>query len=922
MEGTSLGYGLLPGSIDLNLSILFPTFTQDQGIDSEAQDDLPSPPHSPMMVETELLKDMPSPDPLSFEVSLRSEKTNVEGAATTADSSNSQQASGNILRTPTTATQSSSDYLEIPVEQRKPWRQETISGGKGAEARPETLSGPNDSPKKDEGSMELIRELTAKVAALKARVGDLESEVTTLRELVQLQKAKLLSLQPQPAPQSPPNPATQEPRVAASLSLSSSSTSVGNATKKGEDVTIEAGTGGGANDGAAPTTAGAEDLTYFSPLTSLDRELGDFFSTYFSSSSASSSSSTSNADEATAAAGAADVEVSPVHTEFDYSLVSTSTTSTFIIHPDLESSFIVPYQTSRTASLTPKQTLQRCEAPINEVVAWGFDGGSQRIWLGRYYGLPVELDLLTLSLSDYCRIVTLGLINPTKNMLAWQTVGWVRIDMMRILRKLVREFAERAIREELEDRYLSVWIEAHAIPPTYEKLVIKKFLQLSTELVQMQLLEVSPLLDQGIIVIALEEAIATGKLVVDNNMAHVLYIEPIVLDDTTSGEQVLPNQAMADSPVGQLDVDAEVGVGPSMEAEAEGPAVLEAQFVAGTAEAVASKAQVATPVAPAVIDASLVSGPIPVVEKAALTPSSPPLLIQDKGKRKLTAEELEEERKSKKRARDDKYKPKGSVLLLKPKAKHEKLPAILDPELASERLQFLAKLEAMGYDMMEMLGWSHEFAHSTLIRATRDQLDQQAKVKKQEKQAKAEEAAKLLYKLHKDAWDKQEAMRILSVYRYSSQRTGPMKHSTRAGLIQEIKKKITTGELPPWDVQYANFQAKAKESIKSKDAALKLKKQTSQIKASIPTPKIQASKPSIPKVQTPKVQKIKEPPNPTGSSSDDDKPIFTIIKRVHKPVTSTTSKDPEPKPSTSVSIDEEILKGLTRVTMCKFDRTS
>ena len=257
--------------------------------------------------------------------------------------------------------------------------------------------------------MELIRELTAKVATLEARVGDLESEVTTLRELVQLQEAKLLSLQPQPAPQSPPNPATQEPRVAASLSLSSSSTSVGDATKKGEDVILEAGTGGGANDSVTQTTAvveGAEDLTYFSPLTSLDRELGDFFSTYFSSSSASSSSSISNADEDTATAGTADVEVSSAHTEFDYSLAFTSA-STFINHPILESFFISSAsQASRTTSLTPEQTLQRCEAPINEVVAWGFDEASYRMWMGRYFGLPAELDLTVLSLNDLCRIVT------------------------------------------------------------------------------------------------------------------------------------------------------------------------------------------------------------------------------------------------------------------------------------------------------------------------------------------------------------------------------------------------------------------------------------------------------------------------------------------------------------------------------------
>ena len=300
------------------------------------------------------------------------------------------------------------------------------------------------------------------------------------------------------------------------------------------------------------------------------------------------------------------------------------------------------------------------------MVAWGFDEASQRMWIGRYFGLPAELDLSTLSLIDFCRIVTLGLINPTQNMLAWQTAGWVRTDMMRVLK--------RAIREELEDRYLSAWIEAHAVPPTYEELIIKKFLRLSSELVQMQLLEVSPLLAQSLIIVALDMATTTGtKPVVDNAMALVLYREPIVLDDTTGGDKDLPNQAMADSPVGKLDVDAEVEVGPSMDAEAEGPAVLEAQFAAGTAEAVVSKAQVATPVAPAVIDASPVSGPIPVVTEDASTPSSPPLLVQDKGKRKLTAEELEEERKSKKRALDDKHKPKGPVLELKPKAKYEKL---------------------------------------------------------------------------------------------------------------------------------------------------------------------------------------------------------------------------------------------------------
>ena len=282
-----------------------------------------------MMVETEHLKAMPSQDPLSFEVGLRGEKTNVEGAATTDDSSKGHQDSGNIIRTLTTATQSSSDSLEGPVEQSNPGCQETTSGDGGVEARPKTPSGPNDSPKKDEGSMKLIQELTDKIATLETRVGDLESEVTTLRELVQLQEAKLLSLQPQPAPQSSPNPVTQEPKVAASPSLSSSSTSVGDATKKGEEVILEAGNGDGANDSAATSTAGAEDLTYFSPLTNLDRDLGDFLSTYFSSSSASSSSSFSNADGATEAAGAAEVEVSSVHTEFDYSLASTPAARTF-----------------------------------------------------------------------------------------------------------------------------------------------------------------------------------------------------------------------------------------------------------------------------------------------------------------------------------------------------------------------------------------------------------------------------------------------------------------------------------------------------------------------------------------------------------------------------------------------------------------
>ena len=95
-------------------------------------------------------------------------------------------------------------------------------------------------------------------------------------------------------------------------------------------------------------------------------------------------------------------------------------------------------------------------------------------------------------------------------------------------------------------------------------------------------------------------------------------------------------------------------------------------------------------------------------------------------------------------------------------------------------------------------------------------------------------------------------MRILSVYGYSAQRTDPMKKSTRADLIHEIKRKIKTGELPPREVQYAIFQADTKEGIKAKAAAQKLKKPSKPIKASVPTLKIQAPKPSTPKVQATK----------------------------------------------------------------------
>ena len=263
------------------------------------------------------------------------------------------------------------------------------------------------------------------------------------------------------------------------------------------------------------------------------------------------------------------------------------------------------------------------------MVAWGFDEASQRMWIGRYFGLPATLNLNGLSFYDMCRIVTLGLINPTRNMLAWQIAGWVRTQMMRFLRRVAR-----AAREEMEDKHISQQIQEHGVPPSYIELIIRKFLRITSELVHMLLLEVSPLLAHNLIAVALDEATTTGiKPVVDNAMALVLYRKPIVLDDTTGGDQDLPNQEMADSPVGKLDVDTEVGVGPSMDAEAEGPAVLEAEFAAGTAEAVASTTQVATPVAPAVIDASPVSGPIPVVEEAASTPSSPPLQIQDKGKK-------------------------------------------------------------------------------------------------------------------------------------------------------------------------------------------------------------------------------------------------------------------------------------------------
>ena len=82
----------------------------------------------------------------------------------------------------------------------------------------------------------------------------------------------------------------------------------------------------------------------------------------------------------------------------------------------------------------------------------------------------------------------LGLINPTRNMLAWQIAGWVRTYMMRVLRRMVR-----GIREEMKDRHISQQIQEHVVPPTYKELMIKKFLRISTKLVHMLILEVSPL---------------------------------------------------------------------------------------------------------------------------------------------------------------------------------------------------------------------------------------------------------------------------------------------------------------------------------------------------------------------------------------------------------------------------------------------
>ena len=71
LEETSLGQGPSLGSVDLNLSFPYTSFSKDQGIDFEAQDDLSSSPRSSLMVRTELPKDMPNPDPQPFEVGLR-----------------------------------------------------------------------------------------------------------------------------------------------------------------------------------------------------------------------------------------------------------------------------------------------------------------------------------------------------------------------------------------------------------------------------------------------------------------------------------------------------------------------------------------------------------------------------------------------------------------------------------------------------------------------------------------------------------------------------------------------------------------------------------------------------------------------------------------------------------------------------------
>ncbi|KAI3816011.1 hypothetical protein L1987_15696 [Smallanthus sonchifolius] len=340
-EVSLLGLGSLPGSIEQPFVPFLSSL--DLSVEEPDQSDVPSPTTTIKEVLIGLASATPNPSSSPLKVHSRSnERVDVEEAVTTAGPSIDQEDSDNIFKTSTTATHGEGVSLETPLTERNPRRQETTGDG-DVEARPTAPSGSKDSTTVDEDSLKLNNlELTARVAML-------EAEVSKLRHQALMHEAHQC-------------PSTASPSLV-SVGTQTDAYLFTDATKMGEKVPME------------------EDTE---SLDNWIQEQAAFQSTLFKPAFVQVHDlpvSDDNEEESTE-------DWKLVVRAIDEMLMDENnqdeTSTSFSIIPEVAA--IISH------AAAPHFPLTSTQLEFGIILAWGYDGKTERFWIGREFSGVEELD--------------------------------------------------------------------------------------------------------------------------------------------------------------------------------------------------------------------------------------------------------------------------------------------------------------------------------------------------------------------------------------------------------------------------------------------------------------------------------------------------------------------------------------------------
>ncbi|KAI3827538.1 hypothetical protein L1987_01615 [Smallanthus sonchifolius] len=369
LEASLLGSGSHPGSIEQPTEPFHYFSSLNLSAEAPCQDDIPSQTTTISEVLIDLAASAPNPSSSPKKVhSGSTDRVNMERAVTTLGTSTNQEDSDNITKTLTTATHSEDVSFETLFTERNPRCQENQGDG-DAEARPKTPSSSKDSTTVDEDSLKLKNmELTARVAML-------EAEVSKLRHQVSMHEAHQCPIVPTPS--------------LVLVGTQTDATIYTDATKKGEIVTVE--------DDADSLEDWIQEQTAFqSSLFKLAfvqvHDLSD---------------SVDEEEEITE-------DWKLVVRVCDEVLTNTSH------HEDTPPSVSILPEATAIISLTtaPKFTQTADKLDFDSILAWGYDGQSERFLIGKEFSGVEELNWDALNPLQVLELYLSSCINTSSDLSA------------------------------------------------------------------------------------------------------------------------------------------------------------------------------------------------------------------------------------------------------------------------------------------------------------------------------------------------------------------------------------------------------------------------------------------------------------------------------------------------------------------------